>query len=242
MKRLNSRHERLFRKELLSIKKISITLDFWSDRTLKSYLCITCHYCTPDFDYHSKILSFSTFYDRHQGIRIAKIVREKLNYFNIFDKIQCITTDGARNMINMYQNLSSVSFDWIWCTAHRLHLLVINALGFWPEKKKKNEEIVNNNISNTIIASISNINHDTTNNNTNNINSNINNSNTINNNINDVNNNINNISDIYNNNNNNRNDSNNTNSGIAFNSANVNNYLDNEEEETVWDDAMKGKL
>ncbi|CAF2117099.1 unnamed protein product [Rotaria magnacalcarata] len=144
LKRLNVLHHRRLQEDIQHIKKISITLDFWSDRTMKSFLCITGHYCTYEFDYVSTILSFNAFYDRHQGVRIAKIVKEKLNELNAFQKLQCLTTDGARNMVTMYQNLTSNKFDWIWCIAHRLHLVVTNALGFWPVKKKKKDDETSN--------------------------------------------------------------------------------------------------
>ncbi|CAF2036400.1 unnamed protein product [Rotaria magnacalcarata] len=140
LKRLNVLHHGRLREEIKQINKISITLDFWSDRTMKSFLCITGHYCTYEFEYVSTILSFNAFYDRHQGARIAKIVQEKLNQLNAFEKLQCMTTDGARNMVTMHENLTSHQFDWIWCIAHRLHLVVTNALGFWPVKKKKKDD------------------------------------------------------------------------------------------------------
>lgn len=134
------------------MKKVSITLDFWSDRKQRSYLCITGHYITEEFDYQSKILSFDSFYDRHQGVRIAKIVKEKLMELNIFHKLQSMTTDGASNMVSMYQALGNDSFDWFWCVAHKLHLVVINGLGFWSNKEKNSEKNIsktnNNNINN----------------------------------------------------------------------------------------------
>jgi hypothetical protein len=39
----------------------------------------------------------------------------------------------------------------IWCCAHRLHLVVINALGFWIPKDKMNNEL--NNATSTNITS-----------------------------------------------------------------------------------------
>jgi hypothetical protein len=121
----------------MSFGKVSLTCDFWSDRLQKSYLCITSHYITNDFHYKSTILSFNAFYDRHFGVLIAKAITSKLNDLNLYNKLQSITTDGASNMKTMCENLRNTEFDWIWCVAHRLHLTVVNALGFWPEKKKR---------------------------------------------------------------------------------------------------------
>ena len=131
---------------MLEISKISITCDFWTDRSSKSHLCITGHYVTREFGYEYSVLSFEAFYDRHQGVRIANIIREKLHHLNLYGKLQCITTDGAANMRTMCENLSDISYDWIWCVAHRYHLVIVNSLGFWSEKKKKKQKKESRNI------------------------------------------------------------------------------------------------
>ena len=125
---------------MLAINKISITCDFWSDRSSKSYLCITGHYVTYEFDHISTILSFDSFFDRHFGIRIAKIIKEKLSNLNLINNLVSFTTDGAANMRTMCEHLKDIQFHWIWCIGHRYHLTINNALGFWGEKKKKKKK------------------------------------------------------------------------------------------------------
>jgi hypothetical protein len=147
-------------------------------------------------------LSFDTFYERHHGIRIAKIIRERLIEVNLFNKVVCFTTDGASNMRTMCQHLNDMEFDWIWCVGHRFHLTVNNAFGFWPEKKKnkKKKDNINNTTDGNYQAMI---NNDDT----------------------DVNNNI-----------------NNNNNGGYDDSIGANGFNADEDNQTFWDDATKGKI
>lgn len=102
LKRLNEQYQERLRNQMLDVKKLSLTCDFWSDRLLKSFLCVTGHYVTNDFEYKSVILSFDQFYERHFGIRIAQVIKQKLKNLNLLGNIQCMTTDGASNMKTMY--------------------------------------------------------------------------------------------------------------------------------------------
>ena len=56
----------------------------------------------------------------------------------IYDKIIAITCDGGENLIAAVEKLGG-SVKRIWCCSHRLHLVVINALGFW-NKEKANDD------------------------------------------------------------------------------------------------------
>ena len=125
----------MLKEELKKVSWLSITLDFWSNRRNQSFLCITGHWYTDSIDPVSKIIDFSLFEHRHTGIEISKVIKEKLMALNIYEKIICITCDGAENMVLACELLDG-NFTRIWCYAHRLHLVVINALGFWlPENK-----------------------------------------------------------------------------------------------------------
>ena len=110
---------------------LSITLDFWSNRRNQSFLCINGHWYTDSID--------SVFGNRHTGGEISKVIKEKLMTLNIYEKIICITCDGAENMV-LACELSGENFIRIWCYAHRLHLVVINTMGFWITKNKLNSD------------------------------------------------------------------------------------------------------
>jgi hypothetical protein len=107
-----------------------LSADFWCNGRGESFLCITGHWLTDDINSVSKIIDFSVFNHRHTAIDIARIVKEKLVALDIYEKIICITCDGAENMVLACYFLND-DIPRIWCYGHRLHLVVINGLGFW---------------------------------------------------------------------------------------------------------------
>jgi hypothetical protein len=55
-----------------------------------------------------------------------------------------VTCNGASNMKKAFDKFTNI--DRIWCLAHRLHLIVTNALGFWLKLPAVglDEEIIDN--------------------------------------------------------------------------------------------------
>jgi hypothetical protein len=141
MEVLYNHHYQLLKEELKQVYRLSITFDFWSNRRGESFLCITGHWLTDDINPVSKIIDFSAFNYRHTAIDIAGIVKEKLVALDIYEKIICITCDGAENMVLACYLLND-DIPRIWCCCHRLHLVVINGLGFWLT-----EDTIDNNAS-----------------------------------------------------------------------------------------------
>ncbi|CAF1127762.1 unnamed protein product, partial [Rotaria magnacalcarata] len=97
------------------------------------------HWFDFEFHYISKIVDFSQFEERHTGINIANYLKAKLISLNILDKVRSITYDGAENMIVACHHLGD-NISRIWCCAHRLHLVVTNALGFWFKEQNIDNE------------------------------------------------------------------------------------------------------
>ncbi|CAF1428121.1 unnamed protein product [Adineta ricciae] len=153
LKRLESEHKSLLIKELSSIRSIGITCDFWSDKRLQSYMCLTGHYISSDHRFFSKILSFTSFHNRHLSSNISMIIKKELQELNVLEKTRSITTDGAANMLKAVELLGD-DIKQIYCSylhsklhifdrymnlgiAHRLHLVVCNGLGVWIRKKRE---------------------------------------------------------------------------------------------------------
>ncbi len=139
LKHLHVYHHKKLIADLLMIKHISITLDFWSNRQMRSSLVITGHYFGVDgFNLQSTVLDFSTFDDRHKSVDISRVLKAKLNELNILHKIVRVTCDGGRNLVRA---ISDLDLNWgrVWCIAHRLHLCITIAFGFWIVKEKNDE-------------------------------------------------------------------------------------------------------
>jgi hypothetical protein len=150
---LDAAHKGLLKKRLSTVRWLGVTCDFWSDKRLFSYLCLTGHYLTSNFDCVSTIIGFSCFPLRHYANNISKTIQEKLKELNVYEKTITITSDGASNMVKMFETLRPETRR-IHCMrnreellittvyarfigiAHRLHLTVCNSLGLWLKKPK----------------------------------------------------------------------------------------------------------
>ena len=82
-----------------SVKSVNLTLDIWSDRTMRSYLGITAHYVAPGkSELCSSLLSCGRFSGSHTGERIAVEVESTLDQYHIKQKVDHVITDNAANM------------------------------------------------------------------------------------------------------------------------------------------------
>ena len=118
---------------------MSITTDCWSNRTNNSFIVLTGHFYTDDLQLKSKVLAFSSFQERHTAVQIARIMTSKLRQLNILHKVNRIVCDGAKNLSKAI-DLMNINAPRIWCTAHRLHLVITTGLALWPKKSKKKKD------------------------------------------------------------------------------------------------------
>ena len=122
--------------KLKKIEYRSITCDFWSNRSSKSFLAMAGHYISESFELNSTVIDFSHFEQRHFSENITDVIHTKLDRLNVLDCVTAVTCDGASNMKRACELLSTV--DRLWCLRHRLHLIVTNALGFWLKDPAQN--------------------------------------------------------------------------------------------------------
>ncbi|CAF1421677.1 unnamed protein product [Rotaria sordida] len=137
LKRLNQQHVKKMSTQLHDANFIAITTDFWSDRSSRSYICITGHWFTNNIDIKSKILVFAPFQDRHTADNVSSEIEQHLKRLNIFDKTVSVTCDGASNIKAAFKKLDP-KIRRIQCLAHKLHLIISNALGLWLKPQKQN--------------------------------------------------------------------------------------------------------
>ncbi len=136
LKRLHAHHYKKLINVLESVDNISITLGFWSNRQKRSFLVITGHYFhLSSYNLNSTVLNFSKFDARHTVDEITRILETKLKELNILQKVVCVTADGAANMVRGIDDMN-LNLKRVWCIAHRLHLTIINAFGFWISEEK----------------------------------------------------------------------------------------------------------
>jgi len=143
LKNLYNQQFQILKDELREADYIGLTLDFWSNRSCVSYLCITGHWYKEQMDFNSKIIHFATFNERHTAVNIARCIKKILIDLEIYDKITAITCDGGENLVAACKKLDGI-IKRIWCCTHRLHLVVVNALGIWNLEKKADANQISN--------------------------------------------------------------------------------------------------
>jgi len=96
------------RTKLASTDSVSLTLDMWSDRKMRSYLGITVHMLTDDMVFNGFLLDMVCFSGSHTGENIATHVLSVLDEFAIRRKVCYIITDNAANMLKAFRNMSEL--------------------------------------------------------------------------------------------------------------------------------------
>ena len=95
---------------------------------------ITAHWIDSDWKLQHTLLEFVEFESPHTGARMAELIMKCLEYYEIQDKLFCITTDNASNNDTMARELSDLldrnDIFWdpatqhLYCLAHIINLVV----------------------------------------------------------------------------------------------------------------------
>ncbi|RLN88048.1 hypothetical protein BBJ28_00021855 [Nothophytophthora sp. Chile5] len=113
----------------------TLTTDIWTDRAQRSYIALTVHYVSEQFDPFSWTLEVQPFAGKHTGLAIAKAVETAMANWGL-DPQRCtkVLRDGGSNGVVACNMLNVPHMS---CFAHCLHLVVAGAL---IKKKKKPKE------------------------------------------------------------------------------------------------------
>lgn len=102
-------------------QSFAITFDYWQSFPLKSYLTVTIHFCTPEFEPRNFVLQTIEVTESHTGPRTASVIQSILHDFDLLQKphVKFIAiSDAAKNMISTAKELN---FPHIICLAHVLN-------------------------------------------------------------------------------------------------------------------------
>ncbi|CAF1559875.1 unnamed protein product [Rotaria magnacalcarata] len=89
---------------------ISLTLDVWSDRRMRSYFGITLHAIVDDH-YKTYLLSFERLTGKYSGEKLAAEFDRVTQLYNLKDKLVRIITDNANNNQAAFNHLVLPGFD-----------------------------------------------------------------------------------------------------------------------------------
>lgn len=108
--------------------RISFTIDGWSSFSMKGYYGIIAHFIDNNWKLHSILLDFVPAHGQHIGSSIAKLFFNALQFYDLTNFVQGITTDNTNSnftFINELQNfipdMNPKNIHFV-CFAHILNL------------------------------------------------------------------------------------------------------------------------
>ncbi|XP_029942702.1 zinc finger BED domain-containing protein 1-like, partial [Salarias fasciatus] len=100
---------------------VSITADMWTSVNMEAYLALTCHYINENLQLCTSVLGVQYFPQSHTADNLAQVKRGMMEDWAITNKVKCLVTDAAPNMIASTRQLQIRHSI---CIAHSLNLLV----------------------------------------------------------------------------------------------------------------------
>ena len=100
--KLVAQKDELIKSKLVNIlqltETVSLTLDLWSNRQMRGFLGITCHFIL-NWSLKSAMLECKRFKGRHTAENIAQYYDEAITSYGIHSKIVTTITDNASNVV-----------------------------------------------------------------------------------------------------------------------------------------------
>lgn len=85
--------------DLAAAEYIALTTDGWTSRQTTSFLTVTCHYITSEWELRSAVLNTVHLKMDHSAQNLADELSLICNQWDISNKIVAIVTDGANNIV-----------------------------------------------------------------------------------------------------------------------------------------------
>ncbi|KAI7800885.1 putative zinc finger BED domain-containing protein 1-like, partial [Triplophysa rosa] len=107
--------------EMENVKAVSLTSDMWTSLNMDAYLAITCHYIDENDKLNTVLLGVEKYPDNHTAENIDLVKNKYMEEWEIKEKVKCLVTDAAANMIACAKILQVRHTIYI---AHALNLMV----------------------------------------------------------------------------------------------------------------------
>lgn len=88
-------------KRVSKIQTICLTVDIWTNRTMRAYIGITGHF-TEDFQLQSVMLACRRFEGLHTAENVLSNYQDIIEQFNLDGQVGYIITDNAANMLKAF--------------------------------------------------------------------------------------------------------------------------------------------
>uniref|UniRef100_A0A1A8JPC8 DUF659 domain-containing protein n=1 Tax=Nothobranchius kuhntae TaxID=321403 RepID=A0A1A8JPC8_NOTKU len=87
------------KREVQQAVAVSITADMWTSLNMEAYLALTCHYINDNMQLCTSVLGVKHFPQSHTADNLAQVKRGMMDDWAITNKVRCLVTDAAPNMI-----------------------------------------------------------------------------------------------------------------------------------------------
>ncbi|XP_076048272.1 E3 SUMO-protein ligase ZBED1-like [Oratosquilla oratoria] len=135
---LYEKQKQQVREELEGASYVALTSDLWTSRPTKSFLSVTAHFTSPEWELKSKLLATKSLMVDHTSENIADALKEICEEWDLLEKVCCIVTDNASNIVKAVKDMNVKHLP---CFAHSLNLVVQNALKNTNDVKKVQEKV-----------------------------------------------------------------------------------------------------
>ncbi|KAK9525412.1 hypothetical protein VZT92_016124 [Zoarces viviparus] len=125
---VEAKYESAKEKDMAKVEKVaavSLTSDMWTSINIDAYLAVTCHFVGEKTTLSSVLLGVQAFPQSHTAVNIARVKASLMEEWGIANKVTCMVTDGAPNMVACVRELKLRHHI---CIAHTLNLIVKKAL------------------------------------------------------------------------------------------------------------------
>ena len=128
MKALHSTYDEVktrLQTELNGVDSVALTTDHWTSPAVDSYVGLTAHFITQEWNLQTRVLQTKEVQERHTALNIADDLRAVINEWDLSEKMTGITSDNARNIVAA---LALLPWPRVSCFAHTLQLAVKEGL------------------------------------------------------------------------------------------------------------------
>lgn len=114
--------------ELKTAHSVALTTDSWTSRATESFLTVTAHFISSEWDMRSVVLQTRPLHEQHTSIHLAEKLKEVVSEWKLERPGMpiAVTTDNARNIVNAVGEAGLG--PQIGCFAHTLNLAAKKAL------------------------------------------------------------------------------------------------------------------
>ena len=121
---LNEEKDRL-KSAMQGVKHVSITTDCWTSRAVESFMTVTVHFITGDWQLQSRVLTTMALRGSHTAEKLSSSLRDVFAAWGILEKVTTCVTDNAANIVSAVGMLKLRHQP---CFAHTLNLAVKDSI------------------------------------------------------------------------------------------------------------------